>query len=68
MMFQIKTETDDKLREIRNYVKQNYNLRLNDDGLISVICTAFWRQEELNRRKNVKCQEEGAQGKLDGFS
>lgn len=65
-MFQIKTETDDKLREIRNYVRQHYKLRLNDDGLISVICTAFWRQEEFNRRE--KCQEEDAQGKLDEFS
>lgn len=64
-MFEIKTETDDKLREIRNYVRRHYNLRLNDDGLISIICTAFWRQEEFNRRK--KCQEEDAQGKLDGF-
>lgn len=65
MMFQIKTETDNKLREIRNYVKQHYNLSLNDDGLISIICTAFWRQEEIHRRK--KCQEENAQGKLGVF-
>lgn len=66
MMFQIKTETDRMLREIRNYVRKHYNLRLNDDGVISVICTAFWRQEEINRRK--KCQEEdGVQRELDGF-
>lgn len=65
-MFQIKTETDSKLREIRNYVKQHYNLRLNDDGLISIVCTAFWRQEEINRRKN--CQEEDdVQRELNGF-
>lgn len=66
MMFQIKTDTDKKLREIRNYLKKFYNLRLNDDGLITVICTAFWRQEVFNRR--MKCQDvKDVQGKLDGF-
>lgn len=64
-MLQLKTETDNKLREIRNYVKQHYHLNLNDDGAISVICTAFWRLEEINRR--LKCQEDDAQGKLDIF-